>query len=90
MLSFVKSFGIPTPLVYFVNLDNSSIMMQEIPGKPVHDLADSKIIESSKTIGKLNQFFSTIKKDVRKEFSNNRLAQILEFPVLRHPPHPIL
>ena len=37
---------------------------------------------TSKTIGKLNQFFSTIKKDVRKEFSNNRLAQILEFPVL--------
>ncbi|MEZ4796385.1 MAG: phytoene desaturase family protein [Flavobacteriaceae bacterium] len=35
-----------------------------------------------KTIGKLNQFFSTIKKDVRKEFSNKRLAQILEFPVL--------
>ncbi len=35
-----------------------------------------------KTIGKLNQFFSTIKKDVRKEFNNNRLAQILEFPVL--------
>ncbi|MCP4803035.1 phytoene desaturase family protein [Flavobacteriaceae bacterium] len=35
-----------------------------------------------KTIGKLNQFFSTIKKDVRKQFKNNRLAQILEFPVL--------
>ena len=37
---------------------------------------------NTKTIGKLNQFFSTIKKDVRKEFNNNRLAQILEFPVL--------
>lgn len=35
-----------------------------------------------KTILKLNQFFSTIKKDVRKRFKNNRLAQILEFPVL--------
>jgi len=35
-----------------------------------------------KTISKLNQFFSTIKKDVRKQFKNNRLAQILEFPVL--------
>jgi len=34
------------------------------------------------TIKKLNQFFSTIKRDVRKEFKNNRLAQILEFPVL--------
>lgn len=35
-----------------------------------------------KTIMKINQFFSTIKKDVRKRFNNNRLAQILEFPVL--------
>ena len=53
MLSQVKSFGIPTPLVYFVNLKNNSIVMQEIPGKPVHDLSESKIIESSKQIGKL-------------------------------------
>lgn len=34
------------------------------------------------TFKKLNQFFSTIKRDVRKEFKNKRLAQILEFPVL--------
>ncbi len=53
MLSHVKSFGIPTPLVYFVNLKKTSIMMQEIPGKPVHDLSDSKIIKLSKNIGKL-------------------------------------
>jgi len=53
MISFVKSFGIPSPLVYFVNLENSSIIMQEIPGKPVHDLDESKIVELSKTIGKL-------------------------------------
>jgi len=53
ILSLVKSFGIPTPLVYFVNLKKSSILMQEIPGKPVHDLSDSKIIELSKDIGKL-------------------------------------
>ncbi len=53
MLSQVKSFGIPTPLVYFVNLKNNLIIMQEIPGKPVHDLSESKIIELSKQIGKL-------------------------------------
>ena len=53
MLSQVKSFGIPTPLVYFVNLKNNSIIMQEIPGKAVHDLSESKIIELSKQIGKL-------------------------------------
>jgi TP53 regulating kinase-like protein len=53
IISQVKSFGIPAPLVYFVNLKNTSIIMQEIPGKPVHDLPESKIIQLSKTIGKL-------------------------------------
>ena len=53
MLSQVKSFGIPSPLVYFVNLEKSIIVMQEIPGKPVHDLPESKIIEICKQIGKL-------------------------------------
>ena len=53
MLHLVKSFGIPTPLVYFVNLEKTLIVMQEIPGKPVHDLPESKIIELSKEIGKL-------------------------------------
>ena len=47
----VKSCGIPTPLVYFVNLEKSSIMMQKIPGKPIHDLPDSKIIALSKQMG---------------------------------------
>ena len=53
IISQVKSFGIPAPLVYFVNLKNTSIIMQEIPGTPVHDLSESKIIQLSKTIGKL-------------------------------------
>ena len=53
MISFVKSFGIHTPLIYFVNLKTTSIMMQEIPGTPVHDLSESKIVEVSKDIGKL-------------------------------------
>ena len=53
MLSHVKSFGVPTPLVYFVNLDKTSIIMQEIPGKPVHDLPPSQIIDLSKEIGRL-------------------------------------
>ena len=34
------------------------------------------------TVKKLGAFFSNIKRDVRKEFKNKRLAQILEFPVL--------
>lgn len=53
MLSLVKSYGIHAPLVYFVNLENTSIIMQEIPGTPVHDLSESKIIKLSKDIGKL-------------------------------------
>ena len=47
----VKSFGIPTPLVYFVNLKDSSIIMQRIPGKPLHDLPNPKIIFLSEQIG---------------------------------------
>lgn len=31
---------------------------------------------------KLNQFFSTVSTDIRKKFKNERLIQILEFPVL--------
>jgi len=53
MISQAKEFGIPTPLVYFVNLEKTSILMQEIPGIPVHDLSESKIILLSKEIGKL-------------------------------------
>jgi len=52
-LSEVKLFGIPSPIVYYVNLKKSEILMQEIPGKPVHDLPPSKIIQLSKEIGKL-------------------------------------
>ena len=53
ILSQVKLFGIPTPLVYFVNLEKALIVMQEISGKPIHDLPESEIIELSKEIGKL-------------------------------------
>ncbi|UJH91153.1 phytoene desaturase family protein [Antarcticibacterium sp. 1MA-6-2] len=34
------------------------------------------------TIKRIGQFFSTISRDVRKEFNDERLIQILEFPVL--------
>lgn len=53
ILSQVKSFGISVPFVYFVNLNESSIIMQHIPGKLIHDLSESKIIELSKEIGKI-------------------------------------
>lgn len=53
ILSHVKSIGIPAPLVYFVNLENHSIIMQKINGTPIHDLPDSKIILLSRKIGRL-------------------------------------
>lgn len=53
IISKVKSFGISSPLIYFVNTRNSSIYMQEIPGTTVHDLSNSKIIKLSWDIGKL-------------------------------------
>lgn len=53
ILSHVKSFGVSTPLVYFVDLKKTSITMQEIPGKSIHDLSDLKIIKLSKEIGKI-------------------------------------
>jgi len=53
MISEVKSYGIPTPLIYFVNLSKSSITMQSIPGKPIHDLPNSTIISLSSKMGEL-------------------------------------
>lgn len=52
-ISTVKSFGVPAPLVYLVNLEDSSITMQKIPGTPVHDLPEPKIVQLSKEIGRL-------------------------------------
>jgi TP53 regulating kinase-like protein len=52
-ISEVKSLGIPSPLVYFVNLKKFEIIMQEIPGKSVHDLSESKIVKLSKEVGRL-------------------------------------
>ncbi len=37
---------------------------------------------TKETITRLGQFFSTISREVRKEFKNEKLIQILEFPVL--------
>ena len=37
---------------------------------------------TKETIFKIGQFFSTISKEVRKEFKNEKLIKILEFPVL--------
>ena len=53
VLSEVKSFGVNSPLVYFVNLNDSSIVMQKIPGTLIRDLPNSKIIKLSTDLGKI-------------------------------------
>ena len=52
-ISKAKSFGVPAPLVHFVNLQNHSIIMQKIPGITVHDLPEPEIVALSKEIGRL-------------------------------------
>ena len=58
---------------------NYSIAIKDLVYRP--GVSPIELI-TPKTVFKLNQFFSTIKKDVRKEFKNDRLVKILEFPVL--------
>ena len=53
ILSQVKSFGIPSPLVYLVDLNNCSILMQKIPGIPVHDISCSAIVRVAQQLGHL-------------------------------------
>jgi len=37
---------------------------------------------TTKTVARVSQFFSTVRKQVRKQIKSNKLIQILEFPVL--------
>lgn len=73
--------GSAKKLQKFINKakENYNIAIKDLVYKPGVSALE---LVTPKTITKLNSFVSTIKKDVRKEFKNNRLAQILEFPVL--------
>ena len=51
MISEVKSFGITTPLVYFVDQKKSEIYLKFVRGKLVRDLGDKMIIKACKKIG---------------------------------------
>lgn len=59
--------------------NNYKIAMNDLVYKP--GVSPLELV-TPKTIKKINKFFSTIKKDVRKEFKNHKLITILEFPVL--------
>ena len=53
MIFEVKSFGITTPLVYFVNEKKYEIYLQLIEGKLIRDLPAKQIIKTCKEIGKI-------------------------------------
>jgi phytoene desaturase len=73
--------GSSKPLKKFIGkaADNYDIAINKMvykPGKSPLELV------STQTVMRLGQFFSTISKDVRKDFKNPKLISILEFPVL--------
>ncbi len=53
MISEVKSFGIPTPLVYFVDEKKCEMYLQFIHGKLIRDLPATQIIRTCKEIGRI-------------------------------------
>jgi TP53 regulating kinase-like protein len=53
MISESKSFGISTPLVYFVDEKKCKIYLQFINGKLVRDLPLKQIVKACKEIGKI-------------------------------------
>jgi len=53
IISQVKSFGISTPLIYFLDTNKCSILMQQIDGKVVRDLQDNDIVKICNEIGKI-------------------------------------
>jgi len=60
-------------------LDNYNIAIKDLVYRP--GLSPLELVTPT-TMKKIGQFFSTISKEVRKEFNNPRLISILEFPVL--------
>lgn len=60
-------------------MDNYNIAIKDLVYRP--GVSPLELV-SIKTMGKIGQFFSTVSKDVRREFKNQKLISILEFPVL--------
>lgn len=60
-------------------LDNYNIAIKDLVYRPGVSALE---LVTPVTMRKVGQFFSTISKEVRKEFKNPRLIAILEFPVL--------
>ncbi|MFT6749499.1 MAG: phytoene desaturase [Flavobacterium sp.] len=58
---------------------NYNIAIKDLVYKPGESILELVTLE---TVTKIDQFFSNISKDIRKKFKNQKLIQILEFPVL--------
>ncbi len=58
---------------------NYKASMDELVYRPGNSILE---LVTPDTISRVNQFFSTIRASVRKQFKNPKLIQILEFPVL--------
>ncbi|WP_130734337.1 NAD(P)/FAD-dependent oxidoreductase [Flavobacterium sp. J27] len=59
--------------------DNYAIAVDKMVYKPGDSITE---LITTETIVRVHQFFSTISKEVRKRFKDERLIKILEFPVL--------
>ncbi len=53
IISEVKSFGVSSPLVFFVDIKKCTIIMQYVSGTLVNELSKSKLILNCKKIGKI-------------------------------------
>ncbi len=53
IISQVKSFGIFTPLIYFMDINKCSILMQYIDGKIVRDMKGNDIVKVCSEIGQI-------------------------------------
>jgi len=53
IISQVKSFGVTTPLIYFLDINRCSILMQYIDGKLVRDMDEKSIEKTCFQIGKI-------------------------------------
>lgn len=53
IMSDVKSFGVCSPLVYYVDTKMCKIYMQRMKGKLVRDLSNQKVIKACEDIGKI-------------------------------------
>jgi phytoene desaturase len=73
--------GSGATLKKFINeaKSNYDIAIKDLVYKP--GISPLELV-TPKTVTKVAQFFSNISKDVRQQFKNKRLIQILEFPVL--------